>query len=231
MKSHRGGVAVNILATLLLLETAVIAALAGYLILTKQVTEEKTWLAHKVFKGEVTNETVGDAERWHQHLQEEALKEKTKVSGPPAAEKLAMTQMEAEAKWLGLQWQFKRLQDRESLLGHKMDQLEQKRKGLKDTEKLIDDKIRRAQTASGSENFQKMARILSNMKPPEVKKILLQLDDGTVVDFLKTLEPRKASKLMSEFKTQQEMEKRHRWLEMLRTGPGQAVPTTARAGG
>ena len=231
MKSHRGGVVVNILATLLLLEIAAVAALAGYLILTRQVTEEKTWLAHKVFKGELTNETVDDAEQWHQHLQEEALKEKTKVSGPPAAEKLAITQMEAEAKWLGLQWQFKRLQDRESLLGHKMNQLEQERKGLKDMEKALDDKIRLAQTASGSENFQKMARILSNMKPPELKMILLQLDDDTVVDFLKTLDPRKASKLMGEFTTQQEMEKRRRWLDMLRTGPGQVAPTTARTGG
>ena len=35
MRSYRGGVVVNILATLLLLEIAAIAALAGYLILTK----------------------------------------------------------------------------------------------------------------------------------------------------------------------------------------------------
>ncbi len=109
MKGCRGGVAVNILATLLLLEIAAIAALGGYLILTKQVTEDQMWLTHKVFKGEVTNETLGDAEQWHQHLQEEALKEKTKIAGPQAAEKLAVTQMEAEAKWLGLQWQLKRL--------------------------------------------------------------------------------------------------------------------------
>jgi len=39
-----------------------------------------------------------------------------------------------------------------------------------------------------------------------------------VVEFLRTLDPRKAGKLMGEFKTQQEMEVRRRWLEMLRTG-------------
>lgn len=229
MKSCPGRVVVNILATLLLLEIAAIAALAGYLILTKQATEDQMWLTHKVFKGELTNETISDAKLWHQHLQEVALKEKTKISGPPAAEKLAVTQMEAEAKWLGLQWQLKRLQDRESLLGHKMNQLEQGRKGLQDMAKRIDDKIKQAQTTSGSENFQKMARILSNMKPAELKKILVQLDDGTAVEFLKTLDPRKASKLMVEFKTQQEMEVRRRWLEMLRTG--QLASTATKAGG
>ncbi len=229
MKSCRGRVVVNILATLLLLEIAAIAALAGYLILTKQDTEDKVWLAHKVLTGEVTNETISDAKLWRQQLREEALKEKTKISGPPAAEKLAVTQMEDEARWLGLRWQLKRLQDREFLLGHKMNQLEQRRKGLQDMAKRIDDKIKQAQSTSGSENFQKMARILSNMKPPELKKILMQLDDGTVVEFLKTLDPRKAGKLMAEFKTQQEIEIRRRWLEMLRTG--QLASTATKAGG
>jgi len=45
MKSCRGRVLVNILATLLLLEIAAIAALAGYLILTRQVTEDRMWLS------------------------------------------------------------------------------------------------------------------------------------------------------------------------------------------
>ncbi|NIA20594.1 MAG: hypothetical protein GWP05_01200 [Anaerolineaceae bacterium] len=227
MKRHPAGVAVNILATLLLLEIAAVAALAGYLILTERVTEDKVRLARQVFDGEVTDATIAEAGQWHQHLQEVALREKSEISASAAVEKLAMTRMEAEAKWLGLQWQLKRLQDREALLQRKMDQLEQKRKSIEEIERRIDEKTKRMETASGSENFQKMARILSNMKPPELKKILEQLDDGTVVAFLKMLEPRKASKLMAEFKTQQEMETRRRWLEMLRTGQVASISTKA----
>ena len=89
-------------------------------------------LARRVFDDVVTDQTIADAGQWHQHLQEVALRQKSQISGPAAVEKLAMTQMEAEAKWLGLQWQLKRLQDREALLQQKMDQLEQKRKSIEE---------------------------------------------------------------------------------------------------
>jgi len=63
-----------------------------------------------------------------------------------------------------------------------------------------------------------MARILDNMKPAELIRMLLALDDGTVVDFLRNYDPRKAGKLYTEFQTPQELETYRRWMEMLKSG-------------
>ncbi|MBN2583403.1 MAG: hypothetical protein JXL80_10060 [Planctomycetes bacterium] len=218
MSRHRGGVVINILATLMMLEIAGLAALGGYVILTKRINRDQLWMARKVYEGEITVQTLGEAEQWREHLAQEAIKEQEKVSGNAATEKLVMTQMQSEASRLGLQWQFDQLKSREELLTLKMQELEQKRKGLEETEKRIDEKQRMLQNAAGSEAFQKMARILENMKPAELKRMLLGLDDGTVVDFLRNYDPRKASKLYTEFKTPQELETYRRWMEMLRTG-------------
>jgi len=126
--------------------------------------------------------------------------------------------MQTEASRLGLQWQLDQLKTREDLLAVKMQELEQKRQTLEALEKRVDEKQRQLQTASGNEAFQKMARILDSMKPAELKRMLLGLDDGTVVDFLRNYDPRKAGKLYTEFQTPQELETYRRWMEMLKSG-------------
>ncbi|HOI56040.1 MAG TPA: hypothetical protein PLP01_12380 [Phycisphaerae bacterium] len=218
MGRHHGGAVINILATLMMLEIAAAAAFAGYVILTQRISRDQLWLARKVYQGDVTSETLAEAERWRDHLVQQAAREKEAVSGDAADRKLLVTQMQTEASRLGLQWQLDQLKTREDLLAVKMQELEQKRQTLEALEKRVDEKQRQLQTASGNEAFQKMARILDSMKPAELKRMLLGLDDGTVVDFLRNYDPRKAGKLYTEFQTPQELETYRRWMEMLKSG-------------
>jgi len=147
MNRHHGGTVINILATLMMLEIAAAAALAGYVILTQRVSRDHLWLARKVFQGDITAETLTDAERWREHLVQQAAKEKEAVSGDAAARKLLVTQMQTEASRLGLQWQLDQLKTREDLLAVKMQELEQKRQALETLEKRVDEMQRMLQNA------------------------------------------------------------------------------------
>lgn len=224
-----GRILVNVLAILLLLEIGTLAGLAGYLILTDKVDAEDVRLAARIYNDEITDETVEAAEKWAEHERQQRLKEQMAVSGDDARGKLAATGIEAEAERLGLLRRFKALQDREKLLQVKLDEYEQKRKSLAEIERRIDARLAGEQTDNRDERFSQMVGLMNQMKAPELKQVLIRMDDTTVVEILRSLEKRKAAKVLSEYTTEAELEMKRRYMDMMRTGEADEVATSSRA--
>ena len=66
-----------------------------------------------------------------------------------------------------------------------------------------------------------LARYIA-MQPRQVKQIFSTLDDQTVVNFLQAMEPRTAAKIIKEFKTDSEIARVQKILEMMRQAQASA---------
>jgi flagellar motility protein MotE (MotC chaperone) len=220
----RGDLVTSLLAVLMLLEIAGLAGLAGYLIFTGKVTPEQVRLAYKAYRKEITQQTFEDAEAWRKHLADEARRKARQPSGADARRKLAAAAVEAEAMRLGLQRLLKEAQDRDKLVQLRIEELDQKHRGLDDKEQRIDAKIAAHAAGGGQESFMKMVAIMKAMKPKALKDILVQMDEGTVVDVLRTLGARQAAKVLAEFKSPAELDLKRRYLDVIRAGDVATAP-------
>jgi flagellar motility protein MotE (MotC chaperone) len=218
MGRERGSTLVNILAILLLLEIAGAAALAGYFVLTGKVSQDQLRLAYQVYKGEVRQEAMDDAAKWKKHQDEEAEAARNKPAGADAYTKVAATGMQAEASWLGLEWEMKRVQDRQAAVDQRMAEYEQKKKELEDLEKRLAAQTVKERDGSGAASLQKALSILKGLKAPQLKEYLDQVDDATAVVVLKGLDERTAAKVLAEYKTVADQQRRTKLLESVRTG-------------
>jgi len=227
MAEKRSDIFTNILAILMLLEIAALAGLAGYVVLTGRITKEQLRLAHKVWIGEVSEQVVTEAESWKKHLQDEEAAKQNKVSGADAAMKLAATNAEAEAARLGIERQLKDLQDRENLVQLKLQELDQKRAGLEEQEKRINQRLAADREGSGQKNFQMMIGILTALKPPDIKAALMQFDDQKVVEILKALDERTAGKVLAEYRTPAEIQLKTRYLQAIGYGDTRGTQTAS----
>ena len=218
MERERGSTLVNVLAILLLLELAGAAALAGYVVLTGKVSQEQLRLAYQVYKGEVRPESLEDGAKWRKHQEEEAEAARNKPAGADAYTKVAATGLQAEASWLGLEWEMKRVQDRQAAVDQRMAECELKKKELEELEKRVAAQAAKEQDGSGAASLQKALAILKGLKAPQLKEYLDQVDDATAVAVLKGLEERTAAKVLAEYKTAADQQRRTKLLEMVRTG-------------
>jgi flagellar motility protein MotE (MotC chaperone) len=218
MGRERGSTLVNVLAILMLLELSGAAALAGYVVLTGKVTQEQLRLTYQVYKGEVKPEALDDAAKWKKHQEEEAEAARNKPAGADAYTKVAATGMQAEAGWLGLEWEMKRVQDRQAAVDQRMAEYELKKKELEDLEKRLAAQSAKEHDGSGAASLQKALAILKGLKPAQLKEYLDQVDDATAVTVIKGLEERTAAKVLAEYKTPADQLRRTKLLEMVRTG-------------
>ena len=218
MSRERGSTLVNIMAILMLLELAGAAALAGYVVLTGKVSQEQLRLTYQVYKGEVRPEALDDAAKWKKHQEEEAEAARNKPAGADAYTKVAATGMQAEASWLGLEWEMKRVQDRQTAVDQRLVEYEQKKKGLEELEKRLAAQTAKEQDGSGAASLQKVLGILKGLKAPQLKEYLDQVDDTTAVVVLKGLDERTAAKVLAEYKTAADQQRRTKLLEQVRTG-------------
>ncbi len=225
----RGDLLTQVLAVLLLLEIAAGAGLAGYLILTGKLSREQVRLAYLACTGELTHKTLEKAEKWDDHRAEEARKEEAKASGADAEAKLAATSVEAEAARLGIERLLEELKDRERLLQMRFEEYKRKRTQLEEIEQRLDRKIAMQEESGGDENFQKMLAIMKVMKPKDLKEVLLQMDDYTVVEVLKGLGPRTAAKVLREYTSPSEVDMKRRYMKMI--SEGDVAVSGATAGG
>jgi len=228
MAEKRTDLITNILAMLMLLEIAVLAGLSGYAVLTGRISREQLRLAYRVWNGEVNEQVAADAAQWKAHEAAEAQRKAQQVSGADAAAKLAATGVEAEAARLSIDRQFKDLQERERLLQMKLEEYEQTRKAVEATERRVDQKLTALREGGGQKSFQKMMGILSAMKPPEVKEVLLKMDEAMVIEILKSLDARTAAKVLAEYRTSAEVELKKRYLDAIGAGDLTAGRTAAK---
>jgi hypothetical protein len=148
-----------------------------------------------------------------------------KESGHGATEQVAYIQHTFDTEMAQLDRRQSELQDLKRQTDLAQDQLTRDRAALDAARKALDaDKQQQAALAS-DKGFQDSLLLYNSMASKQVKQIFMGLDDPTVMNYLRTMEPRTAAKIIKEFKTPDETARIQRILERMR----QADPSTAPA--
>jgi hypothetical protein len=143
--------------------------------------------------------------------------------GRPATEQVEFIQQTFDSKLAELDRRRRELQALEA-------QVEQARKGvakdraalLADEAKLISDKQQATRLAS-DKGFQDSLALYTTLPAKAVKTIFTDLDDQTVMQYLQTMQPRIASRIVKEFKSAEEVKRIERVMEMMRMAGTQAI--------
>ena len=216
-RSHRGGTLVNILALLMALEITALGLFGGFLILTGRLNETKLWLLGEVYEGRLDGETLAMAQQWQQYQDQEAARKAAIPAGASAPVKLAAGTVEQQSAQLMNQWQLQEIQALKSELEQQIQQLRQARADLEQQQKKLEEQ-RRSGSQDKEASFQEMLQIVSRMKPPATKEVLLQMEMETVVRILREMDARAAAKVLAEFRSPEEVELKRRYLEMIKAG-------------
>lgn len=226
-KTCRGGVMINILAVLMALEITAVGLLGGYLILTGRIDNKKVWLFSEVYDGRLTSETLAMADKWTQYQQEEAARKAAIPAGAAAPEKLAATVSERQTAQIANQLQMQEITALKKELEAQLQQLRRQREEIQQQQEALE--LARRKAAEGQdESFQEMLRIMSRMKPPEMKELLVRMDEDTVVKVLTEMDARAAAKVLGEFRTPEEVETKRRYLELINAGGAEQSPVDTR---
>jgi flagellar motility protein MotE (MotC chaperone) len=139
-----------------------------------------------------------------------------KVSGRSASEQVEFMQKTFDAERMILD---RRLED---LRNQRRTLEESKRQADKERERLVADqkKLAAAQQAQAKlvtdKGFQDTLSLYTTMPPRQVKTIFMTMSDETMVQYLRAMEPRTASKIMKEFKTADEEARIAKVMEKMR---------------
>lgn len=145
-----------------------------------------------------------------------------KVAGRTAGEQVEFMQRTFDSQNAILERQRQNLQGQKKFILDAQKQLEADRLALAaDRAQLAAEKQQQTKLAT-DQGFQDTLNLYNTMQPKQVKTIFMSLDEDTVINYLRAMEPRAASKITKEFKTPEETAKVSRILEKMR----QAVPAT-----
>ena len=110
-------------------------------------------------------------------------------------------------------------------------QLTRDREAVAAREKTIADRERAATAAATDAGFQRTMDIYDTMTPRTLKDVFAKQDDALVARYLQSMEPKRVSNILKEFKSPDEQVRANALLERLRTAdvpaPAADVATTA----
>ncbi len=139
-------------------------------------------------------------------------------SGKPADERVDSVSREMDARLASVMREKRTLEDRLAQLARASGALAAERKAHAET--VADWQRRVAAAADRAEDagFAETLTLYEAMAARQVKDVFEGLDDEVALQFLRAMDPRKASKVLKEFEAGPETERVRRLLEMMRTG-------------
>lgn len=158
-----------------------------------------------------------------------------------AQERIDYLQRALEAERLRLQSEAQKLREEQDLLVAKQNQLDLERKTLADQKKAYEQMVAGATTKSDAAGFQKSMDIFDQLKPKQVKDLLMPMPAEQIARYISAMDPDRAAKIIAEFKSAGEKEALNEALDRVRgvtNAPGTraastqpASPSTIVAGG
>jgi hypothetical protein len=146
-----------------------------------------------------------------------------KVSGRSASEQLKFMQSSFDTQMTVLDRRFQDLSDQRKTIEEARARLDKDRAALRAQQ----DRLNAAEQAQAKlqtdKGFQETLELYSTMPAKQVKTIFLGLSDETMIQYLRAMEPRVATKIIKEFKSAEENERVGKVLEKMR----QAQASTA----
>ena len=107
------------------------------------------------------------------------------------------------------------------------EKLTRDRTALDGEQKSLTAEQQQAAALASDKGFQDSLQLYTTLQPKQVKNVFAGLDDVTVTNYLRAMEPGKAAKIIKEFKSPEETARIEKIMERIRQSP----PTTAPTGG
>jgi hypothetical protein len=146
-----------------------------------------------------------------------------KVSGRSASEQLKFMQTSFDTQMTLLDRRFQDLSDQRTTLEEARARLDKDRETLRTQQQRLTAAEQAQAKLQTDQGFQETLELYSTMPARQVKTIFMSLGDDTMIQYLRAMEPRVATKIIKEFKSAEENERVGKVLEKMR----QAQASTA----
>ena len=170
--------------------------------------------------------TVADATTQPTLRLEELL---AKESGHSAGEQVEFIQRTFDTQMAELDRRERELADLKRQTDLAQSQITRDRAALQAQQQALDAAKQQQAALASDKGFQDSLLLYNTMAPKQVKSIFMGLDDQTVMNYLRAMQPRTAGKIIKEFKTQDETDRIQRFLERMRQAATTAPAQTAAA--
>jgi flagellar motility protein MotE (MotC chaperone) len=142
-----------------------------------------------------------------------------------AAEQVDFLQHSFDAQMSLLDQRQRQLEDLQRLVVQAQAQVKVDRTQLDADRKKLTDDQQQASHLADDQGFQDSLNLYNSMPAKQVKTVFLSMDDATVVNYLRAMTPRTASKILKEFKSPEELDRVNKLMDRMR----ESAPTTSPA--
>lgn len=139
-----------------------------------------------------------------------------KVSGRSASEQVEFMQRTFDAQMAVLDRRFQELQSQRKTVEDARAQIDQERKVLGAGQQKLATAQQQEKKLAEDKGFQDTLALYTSMPAKQVKSIFMGLDDDTMIQYLRAMEPRTATKITKEFKTPDELSRIGKVMEKMR---------------
>jgi flagellar motility protein MotE (MotC chaperone) len=149
-----------------------------------------------------------------------------------AQERIDYMQKVLEEERLRLESEAQNLHQQQELLASKQNQLDLDRRLLNDQKRAYEQTIAGATTQSDAAGFQKSMALFDELKPKQVKDLLVVMPPDQIARYFAAMEPDRAAKIIAEFKSTTEKDLLTRVLDKVRgtsSAPGTGAASTSPA--
>jgi flagellar motility protein MotE (MotC chaperone) len=204
----------SFLSMLCLLNLLVVGGLLGYLIATQRVDKAKAVVIADLLRHQGTPENLraqvveilgppatapatGPASR--------PVAQLARLDGPATAEeRIDFARQAMEQERLRLELEAQDLRHRQELLERLQASVEASRKKVDDDRKAFEQAVALTSNKTTDESFQKTMALYDELKPRQLKDLFIPMGPDLAAKYLGAMEPDRAAKIVSEFKTPDE---------------------------
>jgi hypothetical protein len=151
-------------------------------------------------------------------------------SGRPATEQIEFIRHSFDAQMAHLDRRQRELADLQRQVEAARQQLARDREQLGTERAALAAREEEAARLASDQGFQDSLELYNSLPPKQVKTIFMTLDDRTVTQYLRAMQPRTAARVVKEFKTPDELARAQRVLELMRQAEANAAAAAAAAG-
>jgi hypothetical protein len=147
-----------------------------------------------------------------------------KVSGRSASEQVEFMQSTFNAHMALLDRRFQDLQNQRRTLDQAKNQIDKEREKLTAEQKALAAAREEQAKLLADKGFEDTLNLYNTMPARQVKSVFMTMTDETMIQYLRVMEPRTATKIMKEFKTPAETERIGKVMEKMRQAQASSNP-------
>lgn len=209
----------TVVAWTLALNFLVLAGAVGWAIKSGRLNDEKIARIKELVMAPATQPATQPAQDVRDPATQPSLKLEqllAKVSGRPAAEQVEFMQRTFDAQSAQLDRRYREVVDLQKKVDLAQAKLLEDRKALEGSKQKLDTQQQEQNRLLTDKGFQDTLNVYTTIPSKQVKTIFMTLDDATVIQYLRAMEPRIASKIVKEFKSPEETDRISKVMEKMR---------------